>query len=306
MVQTKASWIAALSEGVHAWYGLAVKEHMKEYDKIFETFKSSKYAEWEYLASGYGYAQVMDDGGSVTYDEAKQGFKAYFQHVKYGLGFKVSEDAYKDNLYKELGLRNARRLARSLNATREKVGALVLDRAFSGTYTGPDGLALCSTAHLNTDNSTYSNKLTTDADLSETSLEQACVDIGGFVNDRGIPMPVAPVRLIIHRSEGFNAERILNSLKQNDTANNAVNALKSLNAIPGGFHINHYVTDEDAWFLVTDVTTAAKEGMKYFERYPDKFDDDNEFDTNNAKFKAVSRYCFGWSDPKGIFGSQGA
>lgn len=219
----------------------------------------------------------------------------------YALGFVVTREAFEDDLYDVVGQRKAQGLAFSMRQTKEIVGANVYNRAFTAGYTGGDGVTLLNSAHPNVAGGTWSNVLATAADLSEASLEQACIDIAGFTNDRGLRIAVRPTSLIIPRQIMFEAHRILKSDGRVGTDLNDPNALKDMGLFQNVI-VNHYLTDADAWFLRTNIP----QGMKHFERRGDKFDMDNDFDTENAKFKATGRYSFGWTDPRGLFGSAGA
>jgi phage major head subunit gpT-like protein len=219
----------------------------------------------------------------------------------YALGFTITREVVDDDQYDIVGQRKAQGLAFSMRQTKEVVGANVYNRAFSSSYLGGDGKELLATDHPNLAGGTWANELTTAADLSEASLEQACIDIAAFTNDRGLLIAVRPKTLIIPRQLMFEAKRILSSDGRVATADNDLNALKTLGVIPQVV-TNHYLTDVDAWFIRTD----AKHGMKYFERRADEFGMDNDFDTENAKYKATGRYAFGWTDPRGLFGSPGA
>jgi hypothetical protein len=292
----------ALWPGINKWYGDSYNEHQKEYTELFDTFSSRKAFEEDVSVSAFGLAPVKPQGSGVSYDSMQQGFVSRYNHVVYALGFIITREMKEDDLYDIVGKRNARSLAMSMNQTKETIAANVYNRAFDNGYTGGDGLELCSTLHVNIAGGTYANELTTAADLSEASLEQACIDLMAFENDRGLKINVMPKKLIIPTALAFEAERILNTIGRVGTADNDLNALKSLNKFPGGVVVNHYLTDADAWFI----RTTAPDGMKHFERRADDFTLDNDFDTDNAKFKATARYSFGWSDPRGIFGSPGA
>lgn len=249
----------------------------------------------------FGIAPEKPEGTPIQYDTAQQGFISRYNHVTYGLGFVITEEMIEDDLYDVIGERNARALARSMRVTKETVGANVYNRAFNASYTGGDGVTLLNSAHPNVAGGTWSNILATAADLSEAALEQACIDIMKWEDDRGLPVQIMPKTLVIPVDYTFDAERILKSSLRAGTANNDINVLNSM----GKFRdvvSSVYLTDTDAWFIRTD----APDGMKYFERKADEFSMDNDFDTSNYKYKAVGRYSFGWSDPRGLFGSPGA
>lgn len=301
MAINTGSFAKALWPGVNTWYGDEYNEFPVEFTALFETNTSRKNFEEDMGYSGFGLASVKAEGSPIAYDTAQQGFLTRYNHVTYGLGFIITEEMMEDDLYDVIGKKRAQALAYSIRQTKEQLGANVYNRAFNGAYTGGDGVELCSSLHPNVAGGTFANELATPADLSEASLEQACIDLMGLEDDRGLRISVMPETLIIPRDLVFESERILMSTQRVDTANNDINALNAM----GKFRnvvVNHYLTDADAWFIRTNV----KDGPKYFERRPDKFEMDNDFDTSNAKFKSTFRCSFGWTDPRGIFGSEGA
>jgi phage major head subunit gpT-like protein len=298
---TTGSWGKALWPGINAWYGKAYAEHKEEFPALFDTFRSRRKFEEDVGTTSFGLAAVQPEGSSVAYDSESQGFVTRYTHVTYGLGFIITKEMMEDDLYDIVGERRSKALAFSMRQTKETVAANVYNRAFTAAYAGGDGKEMCATDHPNVAGGTWSNELTTAADLSEASLEQACIDIMKFTNDRGLKISVMPEKLIITPDNVFEAERILMSTQRVGTADNDINALNAM----GKFRdvvVNHYLTDADAWFIRTN----APDGMKHFIRAEDSFDMDNDFDTDNAKFKARARYSFGWTDPRGIFGSPGA
>ena len=295
------SFAKALWPGVNAWYGKAYDEYEVEYTKLFDTYKSSKAFEEDVGVSSFGLAVQKPEGAPISYDSEKQAFITRFQHAVYALGFLITKEMMDDDQYDVVGQRKAQGLAFSMRQTKEIIGANVYNRAFSGSYLGGDGSSLLSTSHANLKGGTWSNRPTTDMDLSEASLEQACIDIAGFTNDAGLLIAVRPKSLIIPRQLVFEAKRILASDGRVGTDNNDPNALKVMGVIPEVL-TNHFLTDTDAWFIRTNI----QNGMKYFERKADAFDMDNDWDTENAKFKATARYTFGWTDPRGLYGTQGA
>lgn len=296
------SFAKALWPGINKWYGRAYDEHSVEYTELFETYSSRKQFEEDVGITSFGLAAVKPEGQAISYDVERQGFITRYTHVEYALGFIITRIMVEDDQYDVVASRRARALAFSMRQTKENVAANVYNRAFTASYTGGDGLEMCSAAHINVAGGTWANELSTSADLSEASLEQACIDIMKYTNDRGLKISVTPQKLIIPVDLAFEAERILKSPYRVGTADNDVNALNSMNKFPGGVVVNHYLTDADAWFLRTN----APDGMKHFERRADEFAIDNDFDTDNAKYKAQARYSFGWTDPRGIFGSPGA
>lgn len=298
MAVNSSSFSKLLWPGLNKIYGMGYAEHPLEYSSIFETRKSRKAFEEIIGSSMTGMAAVIGEGAPVTYDSMTQGFLSRFQHVDYGLGLVITENMIDDDQYDTIGPMRAKALAKSMRTTKETNGANILNRAFSNSYTGGDGIELCSDVHPNVYGGTYQNELSTAADLSEASLEQSCIDIGKWQDDRGNQIAAMAQDLIIPVDLMFEADRIVNSSGRVATADN------DKNAIMGKFNIvvNHYLTDTDAFFLKTNVS----DGLIHFERRADQFAADNEFDSGNAKFKATGRWSFGWADPKGIYGSPGA
>lgn len=300
-VMTTSSFAKALWPGVNSWYGKAYNEYSTEWDKLFEKRTTRRAFEEIVGTSGMGLAPVKGEGAPVTYDSSRQGFTTRFTPVTYALGFIVTKEAFDDDLYDVVAPKKAQELAFSMRQTKEIVGANVYNRAFTAGYTGGDGVILCSASHVNVAGGTWSNVPTTAVDLSEAALEQASIDIQSFTNDRGLKIQVLPKSLIIPPTLEFEAMRILKSDGRVGTSNNDMNVIKTLGTIPEVIK-NHYLTDTDAWFI----RTSAPNGMIYFERRADDFSMDNDWDTENAKFKAIGRYAFGWADPRQIYGSQGA
>ena len=297
---TTGSFAKALWPGVNTWYGKSYNDFKTEYTDIFSTHKSRKNWEEDMSVSSFGLAQIKGEGEPVAFDTEQQGFITRYTHAEYALGFIITRNMVEDDLYDIVGERKAKALARSMRQTKETVGANVLNRAFNSSYTGGDGLELVSTAHVNVAGGTWSNELTTAADVSEAALEQAVIDIGKWTDDRGLKIAVKPMKLIVPVDLDFEINKILKTEYEVGTANNTVNIVRS--RFPAGVSINHYLTDVDAWFIKTDVDN----GLKHFERRADSFGTDQDWDTSNAKYKAEARYSFGWSDPRGIYGSQGA
>lgn len=295
------SFAKALWPGVNAWYGKAYNEYPVEYTQLFEKYTSNRAWEEDVGISSFGLAVQKGEGAPITYDSERQAFITRYQHVTFALGFVITREMMEDDQYDVVGQRKAQGLAFSMRQTKEIVGANVYNRAFSSSYTGGDGVAMIATNHPNIAGGTQSNRIATNADLSEASLEQACIDIAGYTNDRGLLIAARPESLIIPRQLIFEAKRILATDGRVGTDLNDLNALKTMGSIPK-IVTNHYLTDADAWFIRTNVP----HGMKYFERRADSFDMDNDFDTENAKFKATARYSFGWTDWRGVYGSEGA
>lgn len=301
-VTNSSSFAKALWPGVNAWYGKAYDEYGVEYTDLFDKFTSRKAYEEDVGISSFGLFSIKPEGSPIQYDSERQAFITRYTHIVYALGFIITKEIFDDDQYDVVAPRRAQELAFSARQTKETVGANVYNRATNSSFVGGDGQTLLSTAHPNLAGGTWSNTLATASDISEAALEQAYIDISLFTNDRGLRIAVRPDALIIPPTLEFEAARILNSTMRVATANNDINALKSLGKFKSGMVVNHYLTDPDAWFIRTDV----KNGMKYFEREADKFEMDNDFDTSNAKFKAQGRYSFGWTDPRGLYGSVGA
>lgn len=295
------SFAKALWPGVNAWYGKSYNEYETEYDKLFDKFTSNKAFEEDVGISSFGLAVQKSEGAPISYDSERQAFITRFQHAVYALGFIITREMMEDDQYDVVGQRKAEGLAFSMRQTKEVLGANVYNRAFNASFTGGDGSALISSTHANIKGGTWSNQIATASDLSEAALEQAAIDIAGFTNDAGLLIAVRPEQLIIPRQLIFEAKRILGTDGRVGTDNNDLNALRTLGAIPK-VSVNHFLTDPDAWFIRTN----TPHGMKYFERRADQFDMDNDWDTENAKFKATARYSFGWTDPRGMYGSAGA
>lgn len=300
-VITSSSFAKALWPGVNAWYGKSYKDYPEEWSQLFEKNTSRKAYEEDVGISSFGLANAKSEGAPIQYDSDRQGYTSRYNHVVYALGFIITREIYEDDQYDVVGKRKANALARSMRQTKEIIGANVFNRAATSGYTGGDGVTLLSAAHPNVAGGTFSNKPSTDADLSEAALEQANIDIADLRDDRGLLIAAKPKKLVIAPSNMFEAKRILGSDGRVATTNNDLNALKTMGIIPEVV-VNHYLTDSDAWFVLTDVN----DGLKYFERRGDAFEMDNDFDTENAKFKATARYSFGWTDPRGVYGSMGA
>lgn len=300
MAINTGSFSKALWPGINKWWGEAYDEHQVEYTDLFEMHTSRKAFEEDQQSTGFGLAPVKTEGGAISYDTSSQGFLARYRHVTYGLGFVITREMVEDDLYDVVGKKRSKALAFSMRQTKETVAANVYNRAFNNSYTGADGLEMCSTAHLNYNGGTFANELTSAADLSEAALEQACIDIMKMTNDRGLKINLMPQSLIIPPDLVFEADRIVNSTLRPGTADNDKAVLQG--KFPGGIKVNHYLTDADAWFIRTN----APDGLKFFERRADSFSEDSDFDTDNAKYKGTMRFSVGWTDPRGIFGSPGA
>lgn len=288
--------------GIFTTWGQIYDSNEKEYCDLYEIKTSDKAYEQAAQITPFGIAPVKAQGAPVTYDGEVQGAITTYSHLAYALGYIVTFEELRDNLYKEVATRRAEANAFSMNQTVENVGAFIYNNAFSTTYfTTGDGVALCSTAHVNATGGTYSNALSPAADLSEASLEDISVQIMGAQNDTGLLINVMPRSLHVSRQEWFNANRILKSVLQPDSAQNNINVLKATNAFPEGIKMNHYFTSAHPWFIRTN----APNGMTMFWRDEPMFDQDNDFDTKNAKAASYMRFSVGCTDPRGIYGSNG-
>lgn len=290
----------ALWPGVNAWYGDAYNEFPVEFMDIFSKYTSRKAWEEDMSVSPFGLANQKNEGQGVSYDGAQQGFLERYTHATYGLGFIITKEMVEDDLFDVIGKKRASALAFSIRQTKEVLGANILNRAFNSSYTYGDGKELCNSARPNVAGGTWANIIATAADLSEASLEQACIDIQGYTDDRGKRIAVRPQKLVVPYTLDFDANKIMRTEYEVGTNNNTVNVVRG--RFPQGVKLNHYLTDTDAWFIITDI----KEGMKYWERRADSFTQDDDFDTDNAKFKATFRCSFGASDKRAIYGSAGA
>jgi len=304
---TTGNFAKLLWPGLNTIYGISYNEYPLECAQIFETKTSRKAFEEDVGVTGFGLAAVKTEGNAIGYDTEQQGFLTRYNHVVYALGFIITEEMIDDDQYDTVGQRRTKGLAYSGRVTKEIVAANVLNRAFNTSYVGGDAATLIasaggggSTTHPNVSGGTWSNGPATAADLSEDALEQGVIDIGNFLDDRGKQMRVMPRKLIVKNDNQFNAERILKSQLRVNTADNDLNAMKTMGSIPE-IVVNHYLTDLDAWFIQTD----CPNGMTNYQRKDAKFAIDNDFDTSNAKFKYTERYSFGWTDPRSMYGSPG-
>jgi hypothetical protein len=292
---------AALWPGVKAWFGTSYNDKPLMANQVFEVETSDKNYEEDVELKGFGLAPVKTEGASIAYDSQIQGYTKRYTHVVYGLGYIVTQEEMEDNLYEKVSKSRAKALGRSMRQTKEIVAANVFNRAFDTNYLGGDGKPLISTTHPS-DAGNQSNRLTVDADLSEASLEDALTQMMNATDAKGLRINLQGMKLLVPSNLAFEATRILKSNLQNDTANNATNAMKSMGVLPDGVMVWPYLTDPDAWFIITD----APDGLKMYNRRPLSFDKDNDFDTSNAKAKATERYSVGWSDWRGAFGTPGA
>ena len=302
MAISRAQLLKELLPGLNALFGLEYKKYGEEHKEIFETETSERSFEEETKLSGFSAAPVKNEGSALAYDNAQEAWTARYVHETIAMGFSLTEEAIEDNLYDSLSSRYTKALARAMAYTKQVKAASILNQGFSGGPTYGDGKTLFATDHPLISGGTNSNRPTVAADLNETSLEAAVIQIAGWTDERGLLIAAKPRKLIVPPSLQFVAERLLKTELRVATADNDINALKSMGSIPEGYTVNHYLTDNNAWFLMTDVPN----GLKHFVRTPMQTGMDADFDTGNSRYKARERYSFGVSDPLGIFGSPGA
>ena len=303
MAITRSQLVKELEPGLNALFGMEYNRYENEHEEIFDIETSDRAFEEEVMLTGFGTAPVKTEGAGVQYDTALESFTARYTHETIAMAFALTEEAVEDNLYDRLSGRYTKALARSMSQTKQVKGANVLNNAFSGgTYAGGDGVALCSTSHPTALGPNFANTPTTQADLNETSLEQGIIDIAAFTDERGLKVALTARKMIVPKELQFTAERLMKSTLRTSTADNDINAIKSMGLIPEGYAVNHFLTDTNAWFLITD----APNGLKMFQRSPIKTAFEGDFDTGNVRYKARERYSFGWSDPRGIYGSSGS
>ena len=302
MAISRAQLLKELLPGLNALFGLEYARYGEEHKEIYEIEKSERSFEEETKLSGFSAAPVKNEGQAIAYDNAQEAFTARYNHETIALGFSITEEAIEDNLYDSLSARYTKGLARAMSYTKQVKGASVLNNGFSSSYLGVDGVSLFSTAHPLVNGGTNSNTPSTQADLNETSLEAAVIQIAAWTDERGLLIAAKPRKLIIPPTLQFVATRLLETSLRVGTNNNDINALKNNGSIPEGYAINHFLTDVNAWFLTTDVPN----GLKMFERTPLQNSMDGDFDTGNVRYKSRERYSFGWSDPLGVFGSSGS
>jgi len=302
MAISRSQLVKELEPGLNALFGLEYSRYENEHAEIFITETSDRAFEEEVMLTGFNGAEVKQEGAPVVFDQASEAYTSRYTHETIALAFAITEEAIEDNLYDRLASRYTRALARSMANTKQVKGAAVLNNAFNSAFTGGDGKELCATDHPLANGGTFSNELSTAADLNETSLEQSLIDIAAFVDERGLRIAIQGRKLIVPKELQFTAERILKTPLRTATADNDINAIKNMGMIPEGYRVNHFLTDTDAFFIMTD----APNGLKHFVRSPIKTAIEGDFDTGNVRFKARERYVFGFSDPRGIFGSPGA
>ncbi len=299
MAISRAQLVKELEPGLNALFGLEYKNYADEWNEIFETETSDRAFEEEVMLAGFSNAAVKPEGSGVDYDDAQETFTARYTNETIALAFAITEEAIEDNLYDRLASRYTKALARSMASTKNIKGAAVLNNAFDSNFAGGDGKELCATDHP-TLAGTLSNELTTPAELNETSLEQSLIDIAAFTDERGLKIAAQGVKLIIPSALQFTADRLMNSAGRTGTADNDINAIRNMGMIPQGYTVNHYLTSAKKFFILTDVPN----GLKHFNRSPIKTSMEGDFDTGNVRYKARERYVFGFSDPRGIFGSN--
>ena len=295
--------VKELEPGLNALFGIEYKRYENEHEEIFSTETSDRAFEEEVMLTGFGSAPVKTEGAGLAYDTALESFTARYTHETIAMAFALTEEAVEDNLYDRLSARYTKALARSMANTKQVKGASVLNNGFTGgQYAGGDGVALMSTAHPTALGPNFANRPVVAADLNETSLEQGIIDIAAFTDERGLKVALTARKMIVPKELQFTAERLMKSTLRTGTADNDINAVKSMGMLPEGYAVNHYLTDVNAWFIITD----APNGLKMFQRSPIKTAFEGDFDTGNVRYKARERYSFGWSDPRGAYGSPGA
>jgi hypothetical protein len=300
MAISRGQLVKELEPGLNALFGLEYKRYENQHAEIFDTENSDRAFEEEVMLSGFANAQTKPEGSAVTFDNAQETFTSRYTHETIALAFSITEEAIEDNLYDRLASRYTKALARSMANTKQVKAANVLNNAFNNSFVGGDGVELCSTLHP-TIAGTFSNELAVSADLNETSLEQSLIDIAAFTDERGLKIAARGVKMIIPSALQFTAERLMKSAGRTGTADNDINAVVSMGMVPQGYVVNNFLSDDDAFFIKTDVPN----GMKMFVRSPIKTAMEGDFDTGNVRYKARERYSFGFSDPRGMFGSPG-
>lgn len=302
MAISRAQLLKELLPGLNALFGLEYAKYGEEHKEIYETEMSERSFEEETKLSGFSAAPVKPEGSAIAYDNGQEAWTARYTHETIALGFSLTEEAIEDNLYDSLSARYTKALARAMAYTKQVKAAAVLNNGFTAGYNGGDGVTLFNSAHPLVSGGTNSNIPSTAADLNETSLEAAVIQISLWTDERGLLIAAKPRKLIVPPALQFVATRLLETELRVGTNDNDINALKNNGSIPEGYTVNHFLTDTNAWFLTTDVPN----GMKHFERTPLQQSMDGDFDTGNVRYKARERYSFGWSDPLGMYGSAGA
>jgi len=299
MAISRAQLLKELLPGLNALFGLEYARYGEEHKEVYETEKSERSFEEETKLSGFSAAPVKAEGTAISYDNAQEAFTARYNHETIALGFSITEEAIEDNLYDSLSARYTKGLARAMAYTKQVKAAAVLNNAYNAAYVGGDGVSLLNSAHPLVNGGTNANTPSTAADLNETSLENAVIQIAAWTDERGLLIAARPKKLIVPPALMFVATRLLETELRVGTNNNDINAIKNNGAVPEGYTVNHFLTATNAWFLTTDVPN----GLKHFERTPLQNSMDGDFDTGNVRYKSRERYSFGWSDPLGIYGS---
>jgi len=303
MAITRSQLVKELEPGLNALFGIEYKRYENEHEQIFSIETSDRAFEEEVMLTGFASAPVKTEGAGMAYDTALESFTARYTHETIAMAFALTEEAVEDNLYDRLSVRYTKALARSMSNTKQVKAASVLNNGFTGgAFAGGDGVALMSTAHPTAMGPDFANRPVVAADLNETSLEQGIIDIASFTDERGLKVALTARKLVVPKELQFTAERLMKTVQRVATADNDINAIKSMGLIPEGYVVNHYLTDTDAFFLLTD----APNGLKMFNRSPIKTAFEGDFETGNVRYKARERYSFGFSDPRGIYGSPGA
>ena len=302
MAISRSQLMKELEPGLNALFGMEYDRYDNEHAEIYETENSDRAFEEEVMLSGFSQAPTKGEGAAVSFDTANEAWTARYSHETIALAFAITEEAVEDNLYDKLSSRYTRALARSMSNTKQVKAAATLNNAFSSSYTFGDGKELCATDHPTTGGGTFKNELSTSADLNETSLEQALIDISAFIDERGLKIALRGMKMIIPPALQFVAERLMASNLRVGTSDNDVNAVRNMGMLPDGYVVNHFLTDTDAWFIKTD----APNGFKHFVRTAIQNSMEGDFDTGNVRYKARERYSFGVSDPRCVFGSPGA
>ena len=302
MAISRAQLLKELLPGLNALFGMEYSRYGEEHKEIYETETSERSFEEETKLSGFSAAPVKNEGSAIAYDNAQEAWSTRYTHETIALGFSVTEEAIEDNLYDSLSARYTKALARAMAYTKQVKAAAVLNNGFSASYPGGDGVSLFNASHPLVSGGTNSNTPSTQVDLNETSLEAAVIQIAAWTDERGLLIAAKPKKMVVPPALMFTAKRLLDTELRVATADNDINAIKQMGAIPEGYTVNHFLTDPNAWFLTTDVPN----GMKHFVRTPLQNSMDGDFDTGNVRYKARERYSFGWSDPLGMWGSSGS
>ena len=302
MAISRAQLLKELLPGLNALFGMEYARYGEEHKEIYETETSERSFEEETKLSGFSAAPVKNEGSAIAYDNAQEAWSTRYTHETIALGFSITEEAVEDNLYDSLSARYTKSLARAMAYTKQVKAAAVLNNGFSNSYPGGDGVSLFNASHPLISGGTNSNTPTTQVDLNETSLEAAVIQIAAWTDERGLLIAAKPKKMIVPPALMFVAKRLLDTELRVSTADNDINAIKQMGAIPEGYAVNHFLTDTNAWFLTTDVPN----GLKHFVRTPLSNSMDGDFDTGNVRYKARERYSFGWSDPLGMWGSSGS